>query len=242
MDSRLIFRLIGERLRDRTTWVLALVVGTLINLFGQLLVPWFRGSFDPITDFVIEYEIRPGLTLFSVFLAYAFPVFVGTYSAVAVRYKGRRMEAIATLHDRCPDPVFRAESSGRIAEAGSDTRHFLDKYGVDYAQKDSRRGTMGADRREPADGRSTDRFLRAPPGRLCRRPRAKRQRRVQHLLGPLAQGTRIRAARLTTTSRRLMRWPRLPFGRVDRPFANLRQSGRARSPGRRGPRREPSRR
>ena len=88
-----------------------------------------------ITDFVIEYEIRPGLTLFSVFLAYAFPVFVGTYSAVAVRYKGRRMEAIATLHDRCPDPVFRAESSGRIAEAGSDTRHFLDKYGVDYAQK-----------------------------------------------------------------------------------------------------------
>ena len=69
------------------------------------------------------------------FLAYAFPVFVGTYSAVAVRYKDRRMEAIATLHDRCPDPVFRAESSGRIAEAGSDTRHFLDKYGVDYAQK-----------------------------------------------------------------------------------------------------------
>ncbi len=134
MDYRLLFRLIGERLADRTTWVLAFVVGTLINLYGQLLVPWFRGSFDPVTDFIIEYEIRPALTVFSVFLAYAFPVFVGIYSAVTARYKNRRMESVAKLPDSCPNPVFRAESSGRIAEAGSDTRRFLEKYGVQYAQ------------------------------------------------------------------------------------------------------------
>ena len=93
MKFRVILRLIGERLVDRTTWVLALVVGTLINLYGQLLVPWFRGSFDPVTDFIIEFENRPELTLVSVFLAYAFPVFVGIYSAVTERYKNRRMES-----------------------------------------------------------------------------------------------------------------------------------------------------
>ena len=91
MDSRLILRLIGEKLLDRTTWTLAFVVGTLINLYGQLLVPSFRGSFDPITDFIIEFEFRPELTLVSVFLAYAFPVFVGIYSAVTSRYKNRRI-------------------------------------------------------------------------------------------------------------------------------------------------------
>ena len=93
MDIRLILRLIGEKLVDRTTWALAFVVGTLINLYGQLLVPWFRGSFDPVTDFIVEYEIRPELTVFSVFLGYAFPVFVGIYSGVASRYKNGRMES-----------------------------------------------------------------------------------------------------------------------------------------------------
>ncbi len=93
MKFRVILRLICERLVDRTTWVLAFVVGTLINLYGQLLVPWFRGSFDPVTDFIIEYEIRPELTLISVFLAYAFPLFVGVYSAVTARYKNPRMES-----------------------------------------------------------------------------------------------------------------------------------------------------
>ena len=135
MDFRLILRLIGEKLVDRTTWALAFVVGTLINLYGQLLVPWFRGSFDPVTDFMIEYEIRPELTLISVSLAYAFPVFVGVYSAVTSRYANRRMESISRFSDRCPDPVFRAARNGQIAEAGADTRQFLDKYEIDYAQK-----------------------------------------------------------------------------------------------------------
>ncbi len=87
MDSRLIFRLIGEKLLDRGTWIVVLVIGTLINLYGHLLVPWIRGSLDPVTELVIEYDVRPGLTVVSVLLAYAFPLFVGTYSAVAARYR-----------------------------------------------------------------------------------------------------------------------------------------------------------
>ena len=34
------------------------------------------------------------------FLGYAFPVFVGIYSAVTVRYKDRGADAVATLPDR----------------------------------------------------------------------------------------------------------------------------------------------
>jgi hypothetical protein len=85
MVFRLIRRLVGEKLRDRTTYSLAAVVGTLINAYGQLLVPWFRTFSDPFDLFWIEFKVHPGLTLFSVFLAYAFPFCVDVYSAVATR-------------------------------------------------------------------------------------------------------------------------------------------------------------
>jgi hypothetical protein len=135
MDYRLIRRLIGDKLRDRTTYTLAFIVGTLINAYGQLLVPWFRGFEDPFARFASEFEIRPWLTLFSVFLAYAFPFCVGTYSAVAARYKIRRFESIADFPERKPDPVFRVNKQGRLVEAGATTRSFFDKYGIDSAQK-----------------------------------------------------------------------------------------------------------
>jgi hypothetical protein len=135
MDFRLIRRLIGDKLRDRTTYTLALIVGTLINAYGQLLVPWFRGFGDPFARLAEEFQTRPGLTLFSVFLAYAFPFCVGIYSAVAARYKNRRIESIADFPERKPDPVFRADKAGRLIEAGATTRVFFEKYGVDRAQK-----------------------------------------------------------------------------------------------------------
>ena len=114
MDSSLILQLVATKLRDRSTYVLALVVGAIINLYGQYLLPWFRGSFDPSTDFLIEYEIRPEITVFSVFLGFAFPFFVGLYSAVATRYKNRRIEAISRLPEFSPDPMFRADRSGHV--------------------------------------------------------------------------------------------------------------------------------
>ena len=135
MDFRLLFRLIGEKLKDRTTYILALVVGTLINAYGQLLVPWFRGGDDPVVAFLTEFDFRPGLTVLSVFLAYAFPFCVGIYSAVAARYKNRRIESIADFPERKPDPVFRADFQGQLVEVGANTQALFARYHVDCTQK-----------------------------------------------------------------------------------------------------------
>ena len=135
MEARLILRFVGDKLLDPATYILALVVGSIINLYGQFLLPWFRGSFDPPTDFLIEYEIRPDITIFSVLLGFAFPFCVGLYSAVAARYKSRRIEAISSLPERSPDPMFRADQAGRVIEAGANSWQFLKTYGIDDASK-----------------------------------------------------------------------------------------------------------
>ena len=159
MASGLIYRYIGEKLCDRSTYVLALIVGSIINFYGQFLLPWFRGSFDPPVDFLIEFEIRPEVTIFSVFLGFAFPFCVGVYSAVATRYKNRRIESIASLPDLCPDPMFRADKNGRLVEAGAGTKTFLARHGIDDA-----RGILGEDlwmhiiKGEPMSDRPTVRF------------------------------------------------------------------------------------
>ena len=97
MNIRLISIFVGAKLRDRSTYILALIVGLIINLYGQILLPWFRGSFDPPSDLLIEFEIRPAVTILSIFLGFLFPFCVGIYSAVTMRYKNRRTEAIARL-------------------------------------------------------------------------------------------------------------------------------------------------
>lgn len=135
MAARLIFRFVGDKLLDRSTYVLALVVGSIINLYGQILLPWFRGSFDPPTDFLIEYEIRPEITIFSVLLGFAFPFCVGLYSAVAARYQNRRIEAISSLPEHSPDPMFRADKDGGLVEAGAKSWQFLRTHGIDDAKK-----------------------------------------------------------------------------------------------------------
>jgi hypothetical protein len=106
-ELRLVWRLVDNKVRDRGTYVVAAVVGTLINVYGQLLVPWFRGASDPLLAFMAEFHSRPGLTTFSIFIAYAFPFCVGIYSAVVARYRLRRIESVADFPDRKPDPVFR---------------------------------------------------------------------------------------------------------------------------------------
>jgi len=134
VDFRLLRRLIAEKLCDRSTYIVAAIVGTLINAYGHLLVPWFRGASDPFLIFRIEFGIRPALTMFSIFLAYAFPLCVGIYSSVATRYKTRRFESVADFPDRKPDPVFRAAPSGRIVELGAATRTLFERYDIDSAQ------------------------------------------------------------------------------------------------------------
>ena len=135
MDFRLIRRLTVEKLRDPTTYGVAAIVGTLINVYGQLLVPWFRGAENPFEAFLAEFSVRPTLSLFSVFLAFAFPLAVGVYSSVATRYEIRRVESVADFPERKPDPVFRTERSGRLVEVGATTQALFERYGVDCAQK-----------------------------------------------------------------------------------------------------------
>ena len=135
MDFRLIRRLIVDKLHDRTTYGVAAVVGTLISAYGHLLVPWIRSDVNPFTVFATEFGRTPFLTLFSVFLAYAFPFCVGIYSAVASRYANRRIESIADFPDRKPDPVFRAARDGRLVEVGANTQRMFDKYRIDCAQQ-----------------------------------------------------------------------------------------------------------
>ena len=134
MDLRLIRRLTWDKLHDHTTYWLAAFVGTLINLYGQLLVPWVRGYGDPFFMFYLEFYKQPFLTVFSVFVGYAFPFCVGIYSSVATRYKNRRIESIADFPERKPDPVFRATQSGQLVEVGAATQNFFDKHQIDCAQ------------------------------------------------------------------------------------------------------------
>ena len=135
MDSRVIRRLVAEKLRDRTTYIVALIVGTLINLYGQFLVPWLRGLGNPIDLLAVEFSERPALAVLSIFLAYAFPICVGVYSSVATRYKIRRFESVADFPDRKPDPVFRVARDGKIVELGATTRELFETYQVATAQQ-----------------------------------------------------------------------------------------------------------
>jgi hypothetical protein len=140
MDLQLIGRLIVDKLHDRTTYVLAAIVGTLINCYGHLLVPWFRTGSNPFTSLAVELDVRPGLTLFSIFLAFAFPFCVGIYSAVVARYKIRRVESIADFPDRNPNPVFRATREGELVAIGAHTQKFFDEFEISNAQ-----GILGED-------------------------------------------------------------------------------------------------
>jgi len=134
MDTRLVSSLIFDKFKDRGTYILALIVGTLINIYGQLLVPWLRNGQDPFEKLADEFHSNTGMTLFSIFLAYAFPFCVGTYSAVAMRYKNRRIESIADFPERKPDPVFRASKDGVLVEVGAETQRLFDRYQIATAQ------------------------------------------------------------------------------------------------------------
>jgi len=134
MDYKLIRRLISDKLHDRGTYILAFVIGTMINLYGQLLVPWLRDRGSPLEDFITELQSNTSLSLFSIFIAYAFPFCVGTYSVVAARYKNRRMESIAEFPEQKPDPVFRATREGQLLEVGAETQRLFDRHNVAMAQ------------------------------------------------------------------------------------------------------------
>lgn len=134
VDRKLVYRLTKDKLRDPETYWIAAIVGSLINGYGQLLVPWFRGAEDPFAAFGQEFSARPILAVFSILLAYLFPLCVGVISSVITRYKNRRIESIADFPERKPDPVFRAARDGRLVEVGATTRALFEKHGITTAQ------------------------------------------------------------------------------------------------------------
>lgn len=134
MDFALIRLIVRDKLHDAETYWIAAVVGTLINGYGQLLVPWFRGAPDPFAAMSNEFAARPVLMIFSIMLAYAFPLFVGVISSCITRYRNRRTESVADFPDRKPDPVFRAARDGSLVEIGETTRVLFKKHNIETAQ------------------------------------------------------------------------------------------------------------
>jgi len=135
VDWHLVGRYTKEKLQQRNTYVMTFIVGTLINVYGQLLVPILRGNPDPWGELFHKFKIEPGLALLSVVLGYFFPFVVSTTSAVLQRYQHRRFESRALFPDYKPDPVFRASSDGTIVDAGAFTRRVFNERGVGRVQE-----------------------------------------------------------------------------------------------------------
>jgi len=73
----------GQRMRS--AWKVAVVVGTLINVYGQVLVPWLNGEPNVFGALRERAVLHPGTTALSVAVAYLFPLGVSAYSAAAAR-------------------------------------------------------------------------------------------------------------------------------------------------------------
>ena len=133
-EAKLVSKYAAEKLRDPSTYKVAFTVGTLINLFGQFLVPFLRGQSEVWSLFVNELQQRPLLAAGSITVAYLFPVIVQVHSAVRSRLHGHGAELRAVFPDSKPDPVFRAAADGRIIDAGAGTRVVLSRHHLDTAQ------------------------------------------------------------------------------------------------------------
>jgi len=133
-EAKLVSKYAVEKLRDFSTYKVAFIVGTLINLFGQILVPFLRGRPNVGEAFLSELEARPALAALSIAVAYVFPIIVQVHSAVTSRIRGHGAEMRAAFIDSKPDPVFRVAADGRIIDADASTRAQLTRCGLDTAQ------------------------------------------------------------------------------------------------------------
>jgi hypothetical protein len=127
--SSLILGYIKDRLNKRSTYMLPLVVGTVINCYGQLLIPYLRGVEDPLIMLTAQMDTTPGLLSFSIFLGYFFPFLVSLYSAVMTRLGSREIELKAQLPDHKPDPVFCVNQQGKLITCGKTTQTLFNAIG-----------------------------------------------------------------------------------------------------------------
>jgi len=135
IDYALIGRFTRDKLQQRGTYWVALLVGTFINGYGHLLVPYLRGQKGVVTTFAEAFEATPVLVSLSILLAYCFPVCVGVYSSVATRYLNRAHESRSRFPDCKPDPVFRAATDGTIVDAGERTMAVFREHRIGKAQE-----------------------------------------------------------------------------------------------------------
>lgn len=122
-----------DKLSQRSTYVLPAIVGTMINSYGQFLIPYLRGAEQPFERFVGELNSSPGLVMLSIFVGYCFPFLVALYSAVMTRFGTRGIELKAQFPDNKPDPVFCADEDGTFIFFGNRTKQFIDELGFTSA-------------------------------------------------------------------------------------------------------------
>lgn len=132
-SGSLVIRYVGEKLTQRSTYILPLVVGTVINSYGQFLIPYMRGVTNPLIQFQAQFNTTPGLVVFSIFLGYCFPFLVGLYSGVMTRFGTRDIELKAQFPDCKPDPVFCVDEQGNLIYCGKTTQKLFDKIGFTNA-------------------------------------------------------------------------------------------------------------
>jgi len=131
---RLQTKYLAEKLKQLDTYITTLIVGSFVNLYGQLLVPILRGETEPLQSFLYQFKNFPISVLLSVFLGYAFPFLVNIFTGVYTRYQHRIYESQALFPALKPDPVFRSNPDGKIILAGENTQKILDQYSIKYAQ------------------------------------------------------------------------------------------------------------
>jgi hypothetical protein len=90
----LIVRFGFEKLTESGTYIVASVVGTLITIYGQLIVPFLRNQPDVWDTFGQKIIEGPRLSLFSIALAYLFPIGVQLQATISAQIRVyRRKEA-----------------------------------------------------------------------------------------------------------------------------------------------------
>jgi len=127
-------KLFFQQLAARGTVLTALVVGTLINVYGQILVPCLRGGGAVLKDLRRNFVEAPLLALVSIGLGYAFPMIVSAFASTRARLEMGAIASLARFPDLKPDPVFRADRAGSIVEAGARTRTLFASCSVGRAQ------------------------------------------------------------------------------------------------------------
>ena len=124
-----------QQLRSRDTLLTTLVVGTLVNLYGQVLVPLLRGMGDALAELSRNLTEVPLLAFVSIALGYTFPWLVSAYAGARARVDIEAAASLAQFPDLKPDPVFRAREDGTVDEAGAQTRVIFDRHRVERAQE-----------------------------------------------------------------------------------------------------------